>query len=63
MNAENYPEPLDPDIAEWAKTLEENAREHFEERAAIREYEGGLSRREAESEARNDVLRWLSKQS
>ena len=59
MNAENYPTPLDPDIAEWVKTLNEIARENFEERAAIREYEGGLSRREAESEARNDVLRWL----
>ena len=63
MSVSNYPIPLDPGIANWVKTLDENARELFEERAGIRQYEGGLSRQEAESEARNDVLRWLSKQS
>ena len=58
MNVDNYPEPVDPDIAEWVKTLDCNARELFEERAGIREYEGGLPRREAELAAKNDVLRW-----
>ena len=58
MNEDNYHEPLDPDIAEWVKTLGGNARELFEERAGIREYEGGLSRREAELAAKDDVLRW-----
>ncbi len=52
--------PIDPDIALWVSTLDANARELFEERAAIREYDGGLSRAEAEAAARNDVLRWLS---
>ena len=56
MNSANYPTPLDPDIADWVTTLDENARELFEERAAIRQYDGGLSRLEAEAEARNDVL-------
>jgi hypothetical protein len=55
----NDPIPLDPDIAEWVMDLDANAREMFEERAGIREYEGGLSRSDAESEARQDVLRWL----
>lgn len=55
--------PIDPDIATWVLSLDANARELFEERAAIRQYEGGLSRAEAEaeSEARNDVLRRLDK--
>lgn len=58
MNVDNYPEPLDPDIAEWVKNLDGNARELFEERAGIRQYEGDLSRREAELAAKDDVLRW-----
>ena len=62
MNKPNYPIPLDQVIADWVISLDDNAREFFEERAGIREYEGGLSRWEAESEARNDVLRWLSSQ-
>ncbi len=57
----SYPIPLDPDIALWVSTLDINTRELFEERAGIREYDGGLSRAEAEIEARNDVLRWLQK--
>lgn len=59
MTPSNDPIPLDPDIAEWVMDLDANAREMFEERAGIREYEGGLSRSDAESEARQDVLRWL----
>ena len=62
MAHSNHPIPLDPDIAEWVMGLDANARELFEERAGIREYEGGLSRADAESEARQDVLRWLSQQ-
>jgi hypothetical protein len=56
----NHPLPTDPEIAAWVISLDANARELFEERAGIREYEGGLSRQEAEAEARNDVLRWLN---
>ena len=61
MTPSNHPIPLDPDIAEWVAGLDVNARELFEERAGIREYDGGLPRGEAEYEARNDVLRWLAK--
>lgn len=57
----NHPIPLDPEIAEWVTTLDANTRELFEERAGIREYEGSLSRQEAESEARNEVLRYLNR--
>jgi hypothetical protein len=55
----DYPIPLDPDIARWAASLDDNAREFFNERAGIREFEGGLSREEAELEAMSDVLHWL----
>lgn len=63
MNSPDYPIPADPDIANWVATLNEDAREFFEERAAIREYDGGLSRQDAEAKARDDVLSWLNKQS
>ena len=56
----NHPIPLDPEIAAWVTTLDVNTRELFEERAGIREHDGGLSRQEAETEARNDVLRYLN---
>jgi hypothetical protein len=55
-----FPVPLDPDIARWAASLNEDARELFNERAGIREFDGGMSRQEAESEAQQDVLGWLS---
>lgn len=63
MTSANHPTPIDPDIAQWVATLNEAARELFEERAAIRQYDGGLSRQDAESQARDDVLRWLDTQS
>lgn len=57
MTESNCPTPLDPDIARWVASLDENTRELFNERAGIREHDGGLSRQEAEFEAMNDVLR------
>ena len=51
----NHPIPLDPEIAVWVTTLDANTRECFEERAGVREYEGGLSRQEAELAAYHDV--------
>jgi len=58
----NYPIPVDPDIARWAASLDDNTREFFNERAGIREYDGNLPREEAELEAMNDVLHRLIKQ-
>jgi hypothetical protein len=62
MTQSNCPIPLNPDIACWAADLDDNAREFFNERAGIREFEGGLPREEAELEAMNDVLHWLIRQ-
>lgn len=44
-------QPLPGDVAAWP----EDAREHFEERAAIMEYDGGLTRAEAERRAEAEV--------
>ncbi|MDI1291468.1 MAG: hypothetical protein PSV18_01835 [Methylobacter sp.] len=62
MTHSKYLIPLDPDIASWVLTLDDNASELFQERAGIREFEGGLSRFKAEREAKNDVLRWQERQ-
>lgn len=63
MNAAKYTLPLAADVAQWASTLDGAAREHFEERAAIREFDGGLSRRDAERAAMEETIYWLSRQS
>lgn len=59
MNAAKYTPPLAADVAQWASTLDEAAREHFEERAAIREFDGGLPRRDAERAAMEETRLWL----
>ncbi|MBK1718927.1 hypothetical protein CKO27_14985 [Thiocystis violacea] len=43
--------PLDPRIAAFVARLDEDEREYFEERAAIAEYDGGLTRAAAEEQA------------
>lgn len=40
------------DIITWFETLDDDAQEFFEERAAIMEFDGGLSRIEAEQAAK-----------
>ena len=44
-------------VADLASRLDESLREAFEERAAIREFDGGLSRDLAEALALLDVIR------
>ena len=39
-------------MTEWLETLDDDAREFFEERAAIMEFDGGLPRSEAEIAAK-----------
>lgn len=57
MTSRNYAQPLDPDVARQVSQLDdEAAREDFEERAAVFEYDGGLPRREAERLALDAVL-------
>jgi hypothetical protein len=63
VSQSNYPLPVDPEIAQWTNTLDENTRERFEERASIRQYVGGASRQDAELGAYNDIQRWLSEKS
>ena len=59
MNAPKYTPPLAADVALWTSSLDDAAREHFEERAAIRELDGGLSRRDAEQAAMEETCLWL----
>ena len=48
MNPNNHPEPLSPDVKQFVETLDIDAREYFEERAGIAEFEASMSRAEAE---------------
>ena len=59
MNAPKYRPPLDPAVAIWAEDLDADAREYFEERAAIREFDGLQPRRQAEAEAKKAGLQVL----
>ena len=59
MNAAKYTPPLEADVAQWADGLDNDARMHFEERSAIREFDGGLSRRDAERAAMEETILWL----
>ena len=47
-NHNPYPEPLSLDVKKFVETLDINAREYFEERAGIAEFEAGMSRADAE---------------
>ena len=51
MDFNPFPVPCDPVVAAFVRTLDPDEREFFEERAAIAEYEGCLSRAEAEARA------------
>ena len=48
QNHNHYLEPLSLDVKQFVSTLDINAREYFEERAGIAEFEAGMSRLEAE---------------
>jgi hypothetical protein len=58
-----FPVPQDAEIATFVATLDEDAREFFEERAAIAEYQGELPRSEAEALAYElTLLYWQRRQ-
>jgi hypothetical protein len=40
------------DLATWIETFDDDAREYFEERAGIAEFDAGMSRLEAEQAAK-----------
>ena len=48
MNPNNHPEPLNLDVKQFVESLDIDAREYFEERAGIAEFEAGMTRAEAE---------------
>ena len=60
MSAPRYQRPLSPDVAHWADALDANAREWFEERAAIYEFEAGMSRGDAEAASKSATERFLA---
>jgi hypothetical protein len=54
-----YTLTLDANLARLVGTLDEDAREFYEERAGILEFEAGLDRAKAEKMAWNEVQRYL----
>ena len=48
-------------MTEWLENLDEDAREFFEERAAIMEFDGGLSRIDAELAAKELTEAYLQR--
>lgn len=53
--------PLDPALSAWLATLDADAREFFEERAAIVEYEAHQPRAQAHAVARVLTLAYLKR--
>ncbi len=47
------------ELAAWLETLDDDAREYFDERAGIIEYDAKKSRTEAETLAYAETLRYL----
>lgn len=60
MNTPKYRRPLDPAVALWADGLDLEAREFFEERAAVREFDGLQSRAVAEANAKIETEHFLA---
>ena len=59
MDASEYTPPFDPELARKFYELDAAAKEFYQERAGIREFSGGQSRRAAEQGAWKDTLRYL----
>lgn len=53
--------PIEPNLSAWLATLDLDAREYFEERAAIIEYDGGRPRHEAETIAQRLTRAYLQR--
>jgi hypothetical protein len=63
MNPPNsrHPSPLDFNLAKLVNALDDDAREFFEERAGILEFDGGNPRRKAESMAWEETQHYLKR--
>ena len=59
MDSQKYEPPLDPSLATKFYALDKTAQEFFQERAAIRQFDGGQSRLEAEAAAWEDTMHFL----
>ena len=59
MAASTYVPPLDPELARKFYALDPAAQEFYQERAGIRQFDAGQSRRGAEAAAWEDTLRYL----
>ena len=60
MDGPKYTRPLLSYVAQWADGLNDDAREWFEERAAIYEYEAEMPRARAELAAKAATERFLA---
>lgn len=61
MTAPGYTPTLDSNLAILVNALGDDAREFYEERAGILEYDGGYPRRKAESLAWEETQRYLKR--
>lgn len=61
MNAPKYARPLDAKVARWVDGLDDDALEFFQERAGIREHDGGLPRAQAEAAAWAETVDYLKR--
>ena len=61
MPNSNCPTPMDLDIARWTDQLDDDSREWFEERAALFEYEAGMTRSLAEAKAKTATENYLAR--
>lgn len=60
MDTQKYPSPLDAELALRVSRLDANQRAFFEERSAIREFDGGQPRLAAEMSAWDDTALYFS---
>lgn len=59
MDEPQYTLPLNPELRRWFQSLDEDAKCFYQERAAIREFEGNQNRSMAERLAWVDTLNYL----
>lgn len=61
MSHEKSTPPESPEIARWYAQLDADAQEYYQERAAVREHMGRLTRGQAEVLACSDTCRYLAR--
>lgn len=61
MSAKRYPPPLDPALARLVNALDDDAAEFFQERAAIRTFDGKQDRAKAEADAWIETQQYIGR--